>query len=109
MQLPALPENLFQTFTIETWVYYRSFSPYSRIFDFGNGASSDNILLLADASGKTSFGIFIGGSGNYVEVHNILEINKWIHLAVAMDQSGNVTLYKNGVVIGQKNFIFLEI
>ncbi|MEB3122788.1 MAG: LamG-like jellyroll fold domain-containing protein [Snowella sp.] len=102
VQLPALPENLFQTFTIETWVYYRSFSPYSRIFDFGNGANSDNILLLADASGKTSFGIFIGGSGDYVEVYNILEINKWIHLAVAMDQSGNVTLYKDGVIVAQK-------
>ena len=110
VQLPALSESLFQTFTIETWIYYRSFSSYSRIFDFGNGENLDNILLFN--SGQTNvlhFGIFVGGSQDYIQINNILEVDQWIHLAVAMDQTGNVTLYKNGVVIGQKNFIFLEI
>ncbi len=35
---------------------------------------------------------------------NVLEIGKWIHLAVAMDSTGNVTAYKDGSIIGEKKF-----
>src|SRR5665647_2853944 len=32
-------------FTIECWVYPKSFASWARIIDFGNGAGSDNVLL----------------------------------------------------------------
>ncbi|MGE5659486.1 MAG: LamG-like jellyroll fold domain-containing protein [Actinomycetota bacterium] len=102
IELPALPENLFQTFTIETWVCYQSFNSWSRIFDFGNGAGSDNILLTnIGQTNNVRFGIY-KGSEEYIELPNTLETGKWTHLAVTMDATGNVILYKDGLLIGQK-------
>ena len=105
VQLPALPENLFQSFTIETWVNYHNFYNWSRIFDFGNGANSDNILLANQSSqNNLQLHIFVGGNSEFLDLGNALEIDKWIHLAVAMDSTGNVTVYKDGSIIGKKKF-----
>jgi len=104
VQLPALPENLFQSFTLETWVNCRDFNAWSRIFDFGNGAGSDNILLTNAIQNNLRLYILVGESSDYFEIGNVLEIGKWIHLAVAMDSTGNVTIYKDGSIIGEKKF-----
>jgi len=40
--------------TIEAWVYMRSYNFYSRLLDFGNGPTSDNVLvaLTTQTSGR---------------------------------------------------------
>jgi len=46
-------------FTIESWVYPRSFESWSRILDFGNGAGVDNVYfaLTEGTSGRPRLGI----------------------------------------------------
>jgi hypothetical protein len=39
-------------FTVTAWIYLKSYQSNSRIFDFGNGNASDNVLLTM--AGKTS-------------------------------------------------------
>ncbi|MEB3192238.1 MAG: LamG-like jellyroll fold domain-containing protein, partial [Snowella sp.] len=105
IQLPALPENISQTFTIETWVYYHNFNNWSRIFDFSNGAGSDNILLANQGqTNNLHLSIFVAGRDNSLVINNILEKDNWIHLSVTMDSTGNTTIYKNSQIIGQKQF-----
>ncbi|BAY64862.1 hypothetical protein NIES22_49620 [Calothrix brevissima NIES-22] len=105
IELPSLPENLFQAFTIETWVYYRSFGLWSRIFDFGNGSGLDNILLAnLGQTNNLSFHVYQGDVQNFIEIPNTLELDQWIHLTVTMDRTGNATVYKDGLIIGQQKF-----
>ncbi|WP_260442122.1 LamG-like jellyroll fold domain-containing protein [Microcystis aeruginosa] len=89
--------NFSEGITVEAWVCYDSFRPYSRIIDFGNGASNDNILLCNEASSHTLlFGIHKQSTEQSVKATAVLETGKWMHLAATIDASGNATLYKNG-------------
>ncbi|WP_427156928.1 LamG-like jellyroll fold domain-containing protein [Aliinostoc sp. HNIBRCY26] len=103
VELPSFPEKLFENFTLESWVYYRRFANYSRIFDFGNGSASDNIILTnTSQTNNLKFEIYQGDTSQFIEIANTLETDKWIHLSVTMDQTGNVTVYKDGLLIGNK-------
>ena len=103
VELPSTPENLFQSFTIESWVCYHEFAKYTRIFDFGNGIGSDNILLTnVGTTNSLGFHVYQGENSQSIEIPNALEIGEWLHITVTMDDKGNTTLYKNGLLIGQK-------
>jgi hypothetical protein len=40
------PDTWFSSdFTVETWVYVRSYNNWSRVIDFGNGQYADNVLF----------------------------------------------------------------
>ena len=103
VELPSTPENLFQSFTIESWVCYHELANYTRIFDFGNGTGSDNILLTnVGTTNNLGLHIYQGDNSQSIEIPNAIEIGEWLHITVTMDDTGNTTLYKNGLLIGQK-------
>lgn len=103
VELPSTPENLFQSFTIESWVCYHELGNYTRIFDFGNGSASDNILLTnVGTTNNLGLHIYQGNNSQSIEIPNAIEIGEWLHITVTMDNAGNTTLYKNGLLIGQK-------
>jgi|AGSF01.1.fsa_nt_gi hypothetical protein len=100
ISLPAMNINYAQGFSLEVWVRYNSFKNWSRIIDFGNGASSDNILLANPGTSNT-LGFFVnrGTTQQSIEVAGFLELGKWIHIAITQDPSGNTKIYKNGQLI----------
>ncbi|MGB8686522.1 MAG: LamG-like jellyroll fold domain-containing protein [Microcoleus sp.] len=100
ISLPAMNINYAQGFSLEVWVRYNSFKNWSRIIDFGNGASSDNILLANPGTSNT-LGFFVnrGTTQQNIQVAGFLDLGKWTHIAVTQDPSGNTKIYKNGQLI----------
>jgi hypothetical protein len=87
-------------FTIETWVYERSYNSWSRVLDFGNGEYSDNVALTISegATGRPDFRIFRGATRDGIEAPDPLPLNQWVHLAATL-RSNTATLYINGVAV----------
>ena len=84
-------------FTIECWVYPKSFGNWSRIIDFGNGAGSNNILLSYTYGTTGSPGLYVEGA--QFAANQTLLLNQWTHIAATL--SGNTaTIYINGTPAG---------
>ena len=88
-------------FTVESWVYVRSYSSWSRLFDFGNGAGDNNVLcaLTDGTSGRPYFEVWNGGVRNGSILSPVtLPLNTWAHLAVVFDGT-NGSILINGVAV----------
>lgn len=85
-------------FTVETWVYIRAVANYTRIIDFANGQSSNNIIITASegTSGKIGLHIFSGASSTSIVSPNAVALNTWVHVACVFN-SGTGKIYLNGV------------
>jgi hypothetical protein len=92
-------------FTVEAWVYYRSFNSWSRIIDLSDESSGNNIIFAN--SGKTNdlaFQIYSGATGGKIVLATgVLDLNTWMHLAATINKEGKVVLYKNGQQIKTDN------
>ncbi len=89
-------------FTIEGWVYARSYNSGSRLIDFGTGSTSPNSVYLALSSGGTGqpvLGVYINGGETTVQATNSLPLNQWVHLACTLSNNTG-TIYINGVNVG---------
>jgi Ca2+-binding RTX toxin-like protein len=74
---------------------------WQRIFDFGNGEANDNILFGQVANGTTiTFEVYDGGASSGITVANAIVEGEWAHWAATVDASGNMAIYKNGILIG---------
>jgi hypothetical protein len=88
-------------FTIECWVYPKEFSNWSRIIDFGNGASN-NVVFLSYTFGTSGFPVFYV-QGTQFQSNTALKLNQWNHVAATL--SGTLaTIYINGVSSGTFTF-----
>src|SRR5882724_9341214 len=88
-------------FTVEAWVYVRSYNSWSRLLDFGNGPNNQNVYvaLSADTSGRPAMGVFTNTGVPVVQANNQLPLNQWTHLAATLSGT-NGTIYINGDVVG---------
>lgn len=100
---PAAPEgwtiDFARGFSLEAWVYYDRMQHWSRIIDFSNGISRDNIVLAnVGTSTRLHFGVYFGDPLTWqgVECEGFFETGRWTHVAVTMDAEGHVTVYKDG-------------
>lgn len=86
-------------FTIEAWVYPRSYNLWSRVIDFSNGPADNNILMaLSDGtSGLPAGSVFYGSIGTNFTATTQLALNTWSHLAITVKGS-NARIYINGVL-----------
>lgn len=100
----SLPELAFDStsgLSVEAWVLCDKFVPYSRILDFGNGQGADNLILcLGAADGSVHFEVYRGSTGQGFQVGGVLELGRWIHVAVTVSATGSATLYRDGVALG---------
>jgi Concanavalin A-like lectin/glucanases superfamily len=97
---PAMNINYSQGFSLEVWVRYNSLKNWSRIFDFGNGAGAENIIVAGKGTTNTlGFHVYRGTACLSLEVANFLELQKWMHIAVTVEPSGSCKVYKNGQLI----------
>ena len=104
----SLPSGVYfddNTFTVEAWVYVRSYKNWSRLFDFGNGAANDNVILALTAgeSGNLVFSIYNGGSPSQYNSSVQLTLNQWTHIACVLNGSIG-TIYMNGIKILEEFF-----
>jgi hypothetical protein len=84
-------------FTIECWVYPRSFANWARIIDFGNGAGSNNILLSYTYGTSGAPGFYV--EGQQFQATQTLSLNQWSHIAATLN-GNTATIYINGIAAG---------
>ena len=97
---PAGLSNFTTGFSAGVWAYPTAASNNARFFEFGNGSSSDNIVLQRNGtSNDLTFYVFKGSSYVSLTASNAIELNKWQYFSVTIDSSGNVKIYKNGTQI----------
>ncbi|RFC64145.1 DUF1929 domain-containing protein [Fulvimarina endophytica] len=76
--------------------------PWQRVFDFGNGAAQDNVLLSqVGVSRDMQFEIFVGNEGHRIVAPNALvegETAKW---SVSVSDSGYMKMWKNDVLVAE--------
>jgi len=94
------PANMFNgDFTAIGWVYVRSYASWSRLFDFGNGAGQDNVIV-AVTSGNSGYPVFYANANNLQSPAQIPP-NQWAQLAAT--QAGTTqTLFINGQQVAQQ-------
>jgi len=96
--IPALPA-MGGTVTLEGWVFPRSHASFAKLIDLGNGAGSDNLVLLASSgtSGKPRFTIFTGTANSiFLETTNAIPLNAWTHLAAVINSDRTAQIFVNG-------------
>eukprot|EP00519_Triparma_laevis_P008599 CAMPEP_0182520112 /NCGR_PEP_ID=MMETSP1321-20130603/45424_1 /TAXON_ID=91990 /ORGANISM="Bolidomonas sp., Strain RCC1657" /LENGTH=1083 /DNA_ID=CAMNT_0024728117 /DNA_START=32 /DNA_END=3284 /DNA_ORIENTATION=+ len=92
------------TTSIEVYVKYDSFNRYSRVFDFGNGPSIDNVDLLNHETTSTIGWQVLQGSGRHTQkvVYGEKAISSvWTHVVVTVSGT-TMKVYKNGVLTGTR-------
>jgi Concanavalin A-like lectin/glucanases superfamily len=88
-------------FTIECWIYPKSFASWARIIDFGNGAGSDNVLLAYTYGSSGAPGFYVEGS--QFQANQTLPLNQWSHIAATLSGT-TATIYINGIAAGTGTF-----
>ena len=102
--LPDTAGNISGDITLEAWVYSNGpTGQWARIFDFGSGQQSNNILLAFN-QGKLFFEAFNGTSSlGQVSAARTFAPSTWQHVAVTVSASNAVSIYVNGVVAATGN------
>ncbi len=89
-------------FTVEGWVYARSYNNWSRLIDFANGPNTYNVFLALSGGtgGFPVFGVYTNNNGlpNFT-ANTQLPLNQWAHLAATLNGTTG-TIYINGVNVG---------
>ena len=97
-------------FTFSVWAFSTVVRTYSHLMDFGNGMSTDNVVLGRSGNSQSIYYQAYNGSKASLELiaENAIEERTWVHLGVT--QTGNeVSLYKNGVkVVYMPNAVLLR-
>src|SRR5262249_6100070 len=88
-------------FTVEGWVFVRSYNNWSRLMDFGNGQYLHNVYLALSEgqTGLPKMGIFNTVNNPLVGSSQQLPTNQWAHLAATYDGTTG-RIYINGTNVG---------
>jgi hypothetical protein len=94
-----VPSGVYFTgdFTVTAWIYLKSYQSYSRIFDFGNGQASDNVLLgINSTHSKIRGNIFdISLSVSPIITSSLINLNEWYFISFVLNGT-TVYIYVNG-------------
>ena len=88
--------------TIASTFTYEASGGWARIVDLGNGQQSDNILIGSPEDGKIAVHILHGDTvAAALEVSDFFTVGETFHMAFTVDDNGHMSLYKNGVLMGE--------
>ena len=87
--------------SFSAWVRKSNLGKYQRIFDFGNGANNNNILLTNRwRNSDVEWSIRRGGNNRALIVTNFWTLNEWQHIVCSVDDAGVMKVYRNGELRG---------
>jgi hypothetical protein len=94
-------------FTIEgatsfsVWAYKENLGNWQRVFDFGDGPNSHNLMLANRwTTNEAEWSIRRGPTNRTLVVQDFWTLNEWQHVVASVDDSGLMKLYRNGVLRG---------
>jgi hypothetical protein len=83
-------------FTMSAWIYLKSYQQYSRIFDFGNGRDSDNVVFAMFDTTSQMYGAVLNGSrGIRIQTSSRLNLNQWYFTSFVLSGTTGY-IYVNG-------------
>jgi hypothetical protein len=86
-------------FTFTAWIYLKSYQSWSRIFDFGNGQTSDNVVLsMVDSTSQLTGSLFKGSSRSFIETSSSsskINLNEWYFISFVLNGTIGY-IYVNG-------------
>jgi hypothetical protein len=85
--------------TIEAYVKYDSFPNYSRVLDFSNGASSDNVYLANFEQSPRIVWSVRQGSSDRQQKESSWDLGTWTHVVVRAE-GATMEVFKNGASVG---------
>jgi Concanavalin A-like lectin/glucanases superfamily len=99
-QYAQAPSDTYFTgdFTIEGWVFLRSYNSWSRLIDFSDGPNTNVVYLALSAgtSGQPAMGVFTVNNGTpLIQASSQIPTNQWVHFA-ATSKTNLGTIYVNG-------------
>ena len=85
-------------FTTSVWVNAKSYNSWARVFDFGIGQASHNVVfyLFKDSTNLSLFVIYQSSNRIFLGCNRALVLNEWAHLAVTFDDIQS-NFYYNGI------------
>lgn len=86
----VIPKVVFggQRISYEFLAKWDAFNSWSRIFDFGNGQTADNVFFANYGTGKYVSSQFYKNTGaNAIFYENLLQENKWMHFVVTSEDT----------------------
>jgi hypothetical protein len=109
-QLPVEIVGTLSNFTIVTWVRLNSTTNWSRLFDFGSGATTNMFLTPQNGGdGRLRFAITTSGGGGEQQINCSSTLNAGVWYQVAVTLNGNTgVLYLNGLPVGTNNAMTLN-
>jgi hypothetical protein len=85
-------------FSTTMWIKMLEKGNAPTLFDFGNGADSDNIIMNFHGSLQPKSSVRVEDSSNFLTSNKKINLNEWNHLAfIVKDKLGY--LYLNGTVV----------
>lgn len=98
-----VPDNFWfeNEYTISCWLRPEAFGSFARIYDFGNGQQSDNVLacLTQGTNGRLAAQNYNASSTQTrVDAPSGAALNTWSHVLVSFD-GGTIKIYLNGNLI----------
>lgn len=94
------------SFTVQSWVYVTAVLNWNRIFDFGNGSSSNNVLLANSYGTSGKPGIYIEGQQfqSTLAGSSSVLLNAWHQICCTFEYTsgpnGTATIYVDGQPAG---------
>ena len=97
----GLADDFVGGLTFNLWAYPQTAANWARFLSCNNGADSDNIFLSRVGTGTTlRFDVYKGSTNaGYVDAADALALNVWQMFTVTMNETGAVTIYKNGLPV----------
>ena len=86
-------------FTVTAWINIKSYQSYSRIFEFGNGKSTNNIILNMYATTSQIEAYFADPNVQYFLTKQIINLNQWYFVAFVLNGTTGY-IYVNGNQVG---------
>ena len=83
------------------WAYKENLGVYQRMFDFGDAAENQNLLISnRSRSSDAEWSIRRGANAESLVATNFWTLNEWQHVTGTVDDSGIMKLYRNGELKG---------
>ncbi len=88
--------------TVSAWVEFDATGGWSRIIDFGNGSANQNIVLGSHVTNGLGVHIYDASSNliGQLELTDVIQANQWTHVAMTIDDAGEIILYVDGAEVG---------
>ena len=101
-----------ESLSISGWIYLRSKQPGQRFFDFGKDATRHFFAAPVGTNAQEGYQALIttGKINNKGAVAPVIELNKWVHLAIVIDiHSKSITTYVDSKPVGDAKDIPAEL